>query len=91
MLSCEKLQEMQNMQNINIHMVNPDDIVDITEVEIDMKKSVSGRVKSYVETVHNPFLVKVGDYTVKIGYSDCKETLNDRMKQYISKMAEINY
>ena len=25
---------------------------------------------------------------MKIGYSDCKETLNDRMKQYISKIAE---
>ena len=45
----------------------------------------------YVEQVHNPYLVRVGEYVVKIGYSDCKETLNDRMKQYISKIAETKY
>ena len=55
-----------------------------------MKKSVPDREESYMEAVHDPFLTKVGDYTVKIEYSDCKETLNDRMNQYISKMAEIN-
>ena len=55
-----------------------------------MEKSVVSQVKTNVEEVYHPFLIKVGDYTVKIEYSDCKETLNDRMKQYISKMAEIN-
>lgn len=27
---------------------------------------------------------------MKIGYSDCEETLNDRMKQYISKLQKQN-
>ncbi|WP_333813997.1 DUF6870 family protein [Muricomes intestini] len=39
----------------------------------------------------NPFLVRVGEYVVKIGYTDCSETLNDRMRQYIRKIAEIKY
>ena len=38
------------------------------------------------------FLVRVGEYVMKIGYSpDREETLNDRMKQYIRKIAEIKY
>ena len=44
-------------------------------MEIDMKKSVSARVEDYVQKVGNPFLVRVGDYVVEIGYSDCEETL----------------
>ena len=48
-------------------------------------------VKGYVEQVHNPYLVRVGEYIVKVGYSDCTETLNDRLKQYISKIAETKY
>ena len=39
----------------------------------------------------NPFFVRVGEYVVKTGYSNCAETLNDRMKQYIKKVAEIKY
>lgn len=79
------------MQQVDIKKANPDELVDISEIEIDTKQSVQKRVKGYVEQVHNPYLVRVGEYVVKIGYSDCEETLNDRMKQYISKIAETKY
>lgn len=79
------------MQQVDIKKVNPEELVDISEIEIDTKQSVQKRVKGYVEQVHNPYLVRVGEYVVKIGYSDCEETLNDRMKQYISKIAETKY
>lgn len=82
---------LQELKCVNIKEVNPDELVDISEIEIDTKQSVQKRVKEYVEQVHNPYLVRVGEYVVKIGYSDCKETLNDRMKQYISKIAETKY
>ncbi len=82
---------LQELKRVNIKEVNPDELVDISEIEIDMKQSVQKRVKEYVEQVHNPYLVRVGEYVVKIEYSDCKETLNDRMQQYISKIAETKY
>lgn len=82
---------LQELKRVNIKEVNSDELVDISEIEIDTKQSVQKRVKEYVEQVHNPYLVRVGEYVVKIGYSDCKETLNDRMKQYISKIAETKY
>ncbi len=82
---------LQELKRVNIKEVNPEELVDISEIEIDMKRSVQKRVKEYVKQVHNPYLVRVGEYVVKIGYSDCKETLNDRMKQYILKIAETKY
>lgn len=82
---------LQELKRANIKEVNPDALVDISEIEINTKQSVQKRVKEYVDQVHNPYLVRVGEYVVKIGYSDCKETLNDRMKQYISKIAETKY
>lgn len=82
---------LQELKRVNIKEVNPEELVDISEIEIDTKQSVQKRVKEYVEQVHNPYLVRVGEYIVKVGYSDCKETLNDRLKQYISKIAETKY
>lgn len=82
---------LQELKRVNIKEVDPDELADISEIEINTKQSVQKRVKEYVEQVHNPYLVRVGEYVVKIGYSDCKETLNDRMKQYISKIAETKY
>lgn len=84
-------EELQRMEQMDIKDAVPDQLVDISGIEIDMKKSVSARVADYVQKVGNPFLVRVGEYVVKIGYSDCAETLNDRMKQYIRKVAEIKY
>lgn len=88
LLSKERLQEMEH---VDIRDAALDTLVDISEIEIDMKKSVPNRVDEYVQKVGNPFLVRVGEYAVKIGYTDCDETLNDRMKQYIGKLAEIKY
>lgn len=84
-------EELHRMERTDIRKAVLDNLADISKIEIDMKKSVSARVEEYVQKVGNPFLVRVGDYVVKIGYSDCEETLNDRMKQYIRKIAEIKY
>lgn len=51
---------LQELKRVNIKEVNPDELVDISEIEIDTKQSVQKRVKEYVEQVHNPYLVGWG-------------------------------
>lgn len=84
-------EELRRMEQVDIREADPDTLVDINTIEVDMKKPVSARVEEYVRKVGNPFLVRVGEYVVKIGYSDQAGTLNERMKQYIRKVAEIKY
>lgn len=84
-------EELQEMEQADIRDAVAEELVDISGIEIDMKKPVSARVEEYVQKVGNPFLVRVGEYVVKIGYSDQAGTLNERMKQYTRKVAEIKY
>ena len=84
-------EELQKMEQMDIRDAVAEELADISGIEIDMKKPVSDRVEDYVRKVRNPFLVRVGDYVVKIGYSDQAGTLNERMKQYTRKVAEIKY
>ncbi len=84
-------EELQRMEQADIRAAVPENLVDISNMEIDMEKSVPARAEEYVQKAGNPFLVRVGEYVVKIGYSGCEETLNDRMEQYIRKIAEIKY
>ena len=51
---------LQELKRVNIKEVNPDELVDISEIEIDTKQSVQKRVKEYVEQVHNPYLAGWG-------------------------------
>ena len=39
---------LQELKRVNIKEVNPDELVDISEIEIDTKQSVQKRVKEYV-------------------------------------------
>ena len=84
-------EELQKMQQADLKEAVAEELVDISGIEIDMKRPVPARVEEYVQKVGNPFLVRVGEYVVKIGYSDQAGTLNDRMKQYARKVAEIKY
>lgn len=48
--------------------------------------SMEDRRKACAKEEESPVLVTVGEYTVQLEYSDCEETLEDRMKQYISAL-----
>lgn len=87
-LSEEALRKMAQMDIID---VNPKNLTDISKIEIDESRSVSERVDAYIREVGNPFLVRVGEYAVKIGYSDSGGTLEERMEQYVKKIARIKY
>ena len=84
-------EELRKMEQIDIRDAVPEELTDISGIEIDRKKPVPARVEDYVQKVGNPFLVRVGEYVVKVGYSDQGGKLNDRMKQYIAKIARIKY
>lgn len=84
-------EELRKMEQVDIREADPVTLVDISRIEIDMNKPISARAEDYIQKVGNPFLVRVGEYVVKIGYSKEAGTLNDRMKQYIRKVAEIKY
>ena len=84
-------EEFHRMEQADLREAVLDTLTDISEVQVDMEKPVADRVEEYVQKVGNPFLVRVGEYAVQIGYSGGQETLEDRMKQYIRKIAEIKY
>lgn len=84
-------EELQKMEQADINEAAAEKLADISRIEIDMTKPVSARVEEYVQKAGNPFLVRVGEYVVKIGYSDRAGTWNEQMKQYIRKAARIKY
>ena len=85
------IQELAQMRSINIRDANREQLVDIRNIKINTDRSVTNRVMEYIEKVKNPYLVRVGDYIVKLNYIDTQETANDRMKHYISKLTEVHF
>ena len=66
-------EELYRMEQADIREAVWDNLPDICQIEIDKKKPVPQRAQEYVQKVGNPFLVRVGAYTVKLGYYRRKE------------------
>lgn len=85
------MEELKVMQETDIMQADRDALVDISSIHIDRTKCVESRVREYMEQVMNPFLVRCGDYVVKFGYADTEKGMDERMVEYVSKMAQIKY
>lgn len=83
------VEELYQMMNIDIRSVDREQLVDIQDVEIDEKKTVKTRIHYYIEKLHNPYFMKVGDYVVKVSYQESGEELDERVLAYVSQMTKI--
>ena len=54
-----------------------DSLVDIRDVKIDRSLPVEERMKSYVEQIKNPYMIKVGKTIVRVSYANTTQTIND--------------
>lgn len=79
------------MRDMDIMQADRDALVDIRDIHIDSGKPVETKIREYMEQVRNPFLVKYGDYIIKLSYADTEKSMDDRMKEYVAKMAQIKY
>lgn len=79
---------LEAMKNVDIMKVNPEELVDIREVNVNSKLQQTRRVQDFVSQIKNPYCYKYGDYIVKIGFEDTDVTITDRLRELILKTAE---
>jgi len=78
-------EELQNMKAVDIRQADRSALKDISEIQINQNEPVESRMKSYLEQVQNPFLVKSGEYILKFQYADSDKKLEDCMMEYVTK------
>lgn len=83
------MEELQRLQEADIMTADRAQLTDICTLEIEKHRAVKDRIQSYLEQVGNPFLVKVGDYVLKLNYADNGRDMEERMMEYVSEMTKI--
>lgn len=83
------IEELQSMRQADIMQADREQLTDIEAIEIDKSKSVETRIRTYLEQVENPFLVRAGEYILKFSYADCDKDMDDRMVEYVARMTKI--
>ena len=82
-------EELKRMSQIDVKSVNPDELVDIREVQIDKNLNDEERIKDYIEKIKNPYVYKYGNYIVKLEFdNESGITLNELLEEIAKKIAE---
>ena len=74
---------IEEMKAIDVRSVDPETLVDVTQIVIDENLPKEERVKKYLRQVKNPYCFKVGDVVVKCSYSNDGVTLKERFEQLV--------
>ena len=82
-------EELKRMSRLDVTSVNPDELVDVRDIQIDESLNSMERIKDYIEKIKNPYVYKCGDYIVKLRFdNESGITLEELLEELAKKVAE---
>ncbi|MCI9478848.1 MAG: hypothetical protein HFI21_07600 [Lachnospiraceae bacterium] len=84
------IEELKRMQDMDIMELDRKELADIQDIVIDTTKSVSSRIRSFLEQTGNPFAMNVGEYILQIGFMEgAEDSIDDRMILLTKRKTQI--
>lgn len=77
------------MAEVDVRTVDIDTLADLRDIEIDTKAPVEKKLASFARQTGNPYVSRIGDYVVKVRYQKEGATIDDKMEEYIRRLAEV--
>ena len=86
-LTREKLQEMAA---VDIRGVDINSLTDLRDIVVDTKKPVAQKLASFAAQTNNVYVHRIGDYIVKVRFQEEGPTIDDKMEEYLRRLAQIH-
>jgi len=86
-ITREKLEEMAS---VDIRSVDINSLTDLRDIVIDTKKPVAQKLASFAAQTNNIYIHRIGDYIVKVRFMKEGPTIDDKMEEYLRRLAEIH-
>lgn len=77
---------VEEMKAVDVRTVDPESLVDITQITIDKSLPEKERKLEYIRQIKNPYCFRVGNIVVKCSYSEDGVTLNERFEQLVMSL-----
>ena len=78
------LEQLAHMQSEDVRNIDPENVSEISDVEIDKNLSVKERVNTLLMQTKNPYVYKVNGIVVKVSFSESGKTLQSCMEEYLA-------
>lgn len=86
-LTRERLQEMAA---VDIRSVDINSLTDLRDIVVDTKKPVLQKLASFAAQTNNVYVHRIGDYIVKVRFQKEGPTIDDKMEEYLRRLAQIH-
>ena len=83
-ITLENLLEMKN--SALSKPVNKENLVDIRDIKINQKLSVTDRIIEFITITQNPYIQKYGNTVVRISFIETDVSFEDRIKGYLEML-----
>lgn len=77
-------EELLRMREMTFDEIDPEDIPDVKDLDIDVKKSKQEKIREVLESGRNPYFIRSGDIIVKIGFASTSRTIEEALESLIS-------
>ena len=82
-------EELKELAEVDVRTVDINSLTDLRDIEIDTKAPVEKKLASFARQTNNPYVNRIGDYVVKVCYQEEGSTIDEKMEEYIRRLAEI--
>lgn len=74
------------LQNISYDMIDKNNMPDVADLEVDTKKKLSERLKTFLDEIKNPYIMQCGKTIVEVEFSNSKKTIDSQIKSYLKSL-----
>lgn len=76
-------EELLHMRNLSFDDINPEEIPDVKDLNIDVKKTKKEKILGILESGRNPYFIKSGNVIVKIGFASTSRTIEEALESLV--------
>ena len=76
-------EELLQMRNLSFDDINPEEIPDVKDLNIDVKKTKQEKILGILESGRNPYFIKSGNVIVKIGFASTSRTIEEALESLV--------
>lgn len=82
-------EELERMAAVDIRTVDINSLSDIRDIQISTKKPVAVKLSEFDSQSSNRYIHRIGDWTVKVVHQKTGPDIDDKMLEYVRRLAEI--
>ena len=84
-------EELERMADVDVRTVDISALTDLRDIQIDTSLPVAKKREAFASQTGNVYINRIGDYVVKVKFQEKGASMEDKMMEYLQRLAEVHF